>query len=229
MCEIYMQNRSYPLFDGYELNTSKAIARYDKQNDKPLKCRIRTKEMKNCECGGFLVSLAYRYDDGVEQSRVLLGKKCICCGENYFTEKTISMFPLGFDIDNTAFSNEARMIKTIEVKRGDVFYADLKGIESWCGSEQTGYRPVLIIQNNKANEYAHTTIIAIITSKIKNYIPTHVKLPIKILPRQSFVCMEQIKTIDKSRLGNYVGNIFELDPKIEKKINKAIRESLELL
>ena len=42
-------------------------------------------------------------------------------GENYFTEKTISMFPLGFDIDNTAFSNTARMIKTIEVKRGDVF------------------------------------------------------------------------------------------------------------
>ena len=55
------------------------------------------------------------------------------------------------------FSNETRMLKTIEVKRGDVFYADLKGIESWCGSEQTGYRPVLIIQNNKANEYAHTT------------------------------------------------------------------------
>ena len=121
------------------------------------------------------------------------------------------------------------MIKTIEVKRGDVFYADLKGIESWCGSEQTGYRPVLIIQNNKANEYAHTTIIAIITSKIKNYIPTHVKLPMKILPRQSIVCMEQIKTIDKSRLGNYVGNIFEFDSQIEKKINKAIRESLELL
>lgn len=115
MCEIYMQNRSYPLFDGYELNTSKAITRYDKQNDKPLKCRIRTKEMKNCECGGFLVSLAYRYDDGVEQSRVLLGKKCIYCGENYFTEKTISMFPLGFYIDNTVFGNETRMLKTIEV------------------------------------------------------------------------------------------------------------------
>ena len=144
-------------------------------------------------------------------------------------KKTISMFTLGFDIDNTASSNETRMIKTIEVKRGDVFYANLKGIESWCGSEQTGYRPVLIIQNNKANKYAYTTIIAIITSKIKNYIPTHIKLPMKILPRQSIVCMEQIKTIDKSRLGNYVGNIFEFDSQIEKKINKAIRERLELL
>ena len=51
----------------------------------------------------------------------------------------------------------------------------------------------------------------------------------KILSRQSFVCMEQIKTIDKSRLGNYVSNIFEFDLQIEKKINKAIRESLELL
>lgn len=69
---------------------------------------------------------------------------CICCGENYFTEKTISMFPQGFDIDNAACS----------------------------GSEQTGNRTVLIIQNNKANEYAHTTIIAIVTSKIKNYITT---------------------------------------------------------
>ena len=229
MCEIYVQSQSYPLFEGYELNTSKETTRYDIQCDKPLKCKIRTNEIKYCICGNRLVPLAYKFDNGIEKIRVLLGRKCIGCGCNYFTEKTISMFPQGFNIDNMIKSNDVIIKKRITVRRGDIFFADLKGIESWCGSEQTGYRPVLIIQNNKANEYAHTTIIAIITSKIKNYIPTHVKLPMKILPRQSIVCMEQIKTIDKSRLGNYVGNIFEFDPRIEKKINKAIRESLELL
>lgn len=92
MCEIYMQSRSYPLFDGYELNTSKAITRYDKHNDKPLQCRIRTKEMKNCTCGGLLVSLAYRYDDGVEQSRVLLGKNVSVAEKTILQKKQYQCF-----------------------------------------------------------------------------------------------------------------------------------------
>lgn len=228
MCEIFVQRQLYPLFAGYELDTSKSATRYSILCDKPLKCKIRTKTMKTCECGCELVPLAYRFDNGNETSRVLLGRKCIGCGNNYFTEKTMEMFPQGFKIDKVAGCQEIAAQKEIELNRGDVFYADLKGIESWCGSEQTGYRPVLVIQNNKANHFSNTTIIAVITSKHKRNIPTHVTMPAGILPMQSYVCMEQIKTVDKNRLGNYIGNIFEKNPSIENKINEAIRQSLEL-
>ncbi len=62
-----------------------------------------------------------------------------------------------------------------EVKRGDIFYADLSPV---IGSEQDGYRPVLILQNDVGNKYSPTTIIAAVTSSpTKQKLPTHVKLP----------------------------------------------------
>lgn len=56
--------------------------------------------------------------------------------------------------------------------RGDMYYADLgRGI----GSEQEGYRPVLILQNNTGNKYSPTVIVAAISSKVdaKAKLPTH--------------------------------------------------------
>lgn len=94
------------------------------------------------------------------------------------------------------------------LKRGDVYYADLGRIEKARGSEQAGRRPVLVIQNDIGNRYAPTTIVAVLTSRQKRCLPTHVSLPaFSGLGRKSTVCLEQIKTIDKSRLGRYCGNI----------------------
>lgn len=110
------------------------------------------------------------------------------------------------------------------LKRGDIFYADLSRITHPRGSEQTGRRPVLIIQNDRGNQYAPTTIIAVMTSKQKKDLPTHVTLHgITGLDRTSTVCLEQIKTIDKSRLEEYKGNI---GAKAMKKIDKALMVSL---
>lgn len=56
--------------------------------------------------------------------------------------------------------------------RGDVYYAYLgRGISS----EQEGYRPVLIIQNNTGNKYSSTVVVAAISSKVdaKAKLPTH--------------------------------------------------------
>lgn len=56
--------------------------------------------------------------------------------------------------------------------RGDMYYADLgRGI----GSEQEGYRPVLIIQNDTGNKHSPTVIVAAISSKVdaKAKLPTH--------------------------------------------------------
>ena len=61
-----------------------------------------------------------------------------------------------------------------EIRRGDIYHADLNPV---FGSEQGGYRPVLVIQNNRGNTHSPTVIVATITSKPKTKLPTHVPIP----------------------------------------------------
>lgn len=87
---------------------------------------------------------------------------------------------------------------------GDIYYAELDG----QGSEQSGFRPVIIIQNNVGNRFSPTVLIATITSKLgKANIPTHVTIEGYGLKSKSVIEAEQIKTIDKNRLKSYVGRI----------------------
>lgn len=84
------------------------------------------------------------------------------------------------------------------MKRGEIYYADLSPV---IGSEQGGLRPVVIIQNNTGNKYSPTTIVAAITSKAeKTDMPTHVKIQVDGLNKKSLVLLEQLRTIDRSRL-----------------------------
>lgn len=97
------------------------------------------------------------------------------------------------------------------IKRGDIYYADLGQTE---GSEQGGIRPVLIIQNDIGNKYSPTVIVAIITSQIKRLkLPTHVFLEKGKagLIKDSVVMMEQIRTIDKSKLREKIGRLSYMD------------------
>ncbi len=91
--------------------------------------------------------------------------------------------------------------------RGDIYYADLqKGV----GSEQEGYRPVVIIQNNVGNKYSPTVIVAAITSKadVKPRLPTHYYLNGEDgLELPSIILLEQLRTIDKRRLDGYIGHL----------------------
>ena len=94
-----------------------------------------------------------------------------------------------------------------KIRRGDMFYADLTPS---VGSEQDGIRPILIIQNATGNKHSQTVITAIITSKTagKPKMPTH--CPIRAqqgLGRDSLVLLEQIRTIDKVRLKEYIGTL----------------------
>lgn len=111
-----------------------------------------------------------------------------------------------------------------EIRRGDIFFADLNPVR---GSEQGGLRPVLVIQNNIGNRHSPTVIIAPITSKLKkNALPTHVGLPRDIgLPANSMVLLEQVRTIDKSRLSNYIA---ALDDEIMDYVDGALGISLAL-
>lgn len=111
-----------------------------------------------------------------------------------------------------------------EIKKGDIVYADLSPV---IGSEQGGVRPVMVIQNDKGNKFSTTLIIAPISSqKQKAIFPTHVSLPFYYLPKNSYVLLEQIRTIDKSRIEPYV--IGHADKQVIEEINKAIKISLDL-
>lgn len=97
----------------------------------------------------------------------------------------------------------------MKIKRGDIYYADLSPV---IGSEQDGTRPVLCIQNDTGNKHSPTIIVAAITSrKTKANFPTHVSISTKGLKKKSYVLLEQIRTIDKTRLGEYVGKISKDD------------------
>ena len=112
------------------------------------------------------------------------------------------------------------------IKRGDIYYADLRPV---VGSEQGGIRPVLIIQNNVGNRHSPTVICAAITSKMnKAKLPTHIELSADGcgLAKDSVVLLEQIRTIDKKRLKERMG---ELDNGSMNKVNNALSISFGLM
>lgn len=109
------------------------------------------------------------------------------------------------------------------IRRGDVYYADLSPV---VGSEQGGTRPVVIVQNDKGNRYSRTVIVAPVSKKMsKPPIPTHVIFSASQLSHVSMILCEQLRTIDKSRLLQW---ICTLDEKTLDKVGKAIRISLSV-
>ncbi len=111
----------------------------------------------------------------------------------------------------------------MNIKRGELYYADLSPV---VGSEQGGVRPVLVVQNDVGNKYSPTVIAAAVTSKInKAKLPTHIELPSTSygLQRDSVILLEQIRTLDKRRLKERIG---ELNEVMMSKVDKAILISL---
>lgn len=113
-------------------------------------------------------------------------------------------------------------------KRFEIYYADLSPVK---GSEQGGVRPVVILQNDVGNRHSPTTIVACVTSKIfcKHRIPTHIEIITTDscgLAKESMVLLEQIRTIDKSRLKRRIGYI--ADPTDQANIEKGLRISIGL-
>lgn len=113
----------------------------------------------------------------------------------------------------------------MNVKRGDIYYADLSPV---VGSEQGGVRPVLIVQNDVGNKYSPTVIAAAITSQQdKSRMPTHISVNGNScgLSKDSVVLLEQVRTIDKQRLKERMGNLSSIDMN---KIDKALTVSFGL-
>ena len=109
------------------------------------------------------------------------------------------------------------------IKRGELYYADLSPV---VGSEQGGIRPILIVQNDTGNKFSPTVIAAAVTSKIgKAKLPTHIELNADQfgLRKDSVILLEQIRTLDKKRLKERIG---ELSPVTMRKVNVALLISL---
>lgn len=112
-----------------------------------------------------------------------------------------------------------------QIIRGEIYFANLNPA---MGSEQGGDRPVLILQNNMGNSFSSTVIVAAITGRHdkKPLQPSHVYLPTNFgLNRDSMVMLEQLRTIDKSRLRRYIG---KLDENTMKGIDLALLISMGL-
>ncbi|HEY5588855.1 MAG TPA: type II toxin-antitoxin system PemK/MazF family toxin [Candidatus Paceibacterota bacterium] len=126
----------------------------------------------------------------------------------------------------TAAQPTIRVAQIQNIKRGDIYFADLSGN---AGSEQGGLRPVLIIQNDIGNKYSPTVIATAITSQIsKAKLPTHILLDAVTngLQSDSVVLLEQVRTIDKSRLKQKIGH---LGDEIIMNIDRALRISFGLV
>lgn len=109
------------------------------------------------------------------------------------------------------------------VKRGDIYYADLSPV---VGSEQGGLRPVLIVQNDVGNKFSPTVIAAAITSqRMKTNLPTHIQVNADGcgLAKDSIVLLEQVRTLDKRRLKEHMGNLNDGDMT---RVNQALSVSL---
>ncbi len=129
-------------------------------------------------------------------------------------------------------NEQMKGLKKMNVKRGDVFYADLSPV---VGSEQGGLRPVLIIQNDVGNRFSPTVIAAAITSRLdKADLPTHIGVSAVSsvepgtgsgLTKDSVILLEQIRTLDKRRLRERLGH---MDEGIMRRVDRAISVSFGL-
>ena len=111
-----------------------------------------------------------------------------------------------------------------KISRGDIYVANLNPVK---GSEQGGERPVIILQNDVGNKFSPTVIVAAITSRTrkKANMPTHVHLENPALQKDSQVLLEQIRTLDKTRLISKVGKVTADEMKA---IDRSLEVSLSL-
>lgn len=110
------------------------------------------------------------------------------------------------------------------MKRGQVYYANLNPV---MGSEQGGIRPCLIVQNDTGNAHSTTIIVAPMTTQKKNDLPTHIAVSSEDYcpDGNTTILLEQLRTIDKSRLRDFVGR---LSNGTMKKVDEALHISLAL-
>lgn len=109
---------------------------------------------------------------------------------------------------------------------GELYYAALPTIEN--SQVQQGVRPVLIVSNNKANQYSPIiTVIPLTCCLTKHYLPTHVNLIGYGLEKPSVLLAEQILSLDKKNLLSKIGAVEDYDTL--SKIKRAMSIQLSMV
>lgn len=104
--------------------------------------------------------------------------------------------------------------------RGQIYYIHHGEV---TGCEQEGGRPGIIISNDVGNEFSRVVEVVFLTTREKKPLPTHVEIESSRKP--SVALCEQIETVDKGRIGNYVNEVTQAELK---NIEKAILISLDI-
>ena len=107
-------------------------------------------------------------------------------------------------------------------KRGDIYYVDFGEKD---GSKQGGVRPALVVSNNKANKHSPVVTVVPLSARVwkKKYLPTHVQIPKGSgLNKPSMALAEQVETLDKTRLGERIGEV--LDDMVMEQITVALQK-----
>src|SRR5262245_7640787 len=105
-------------------------------------------------------------------------------------------------------------------KRGDVYWISL---DPTVGSETQKTRPCVIISNNAQNKKSSRIIIAPITSNASKIYPF--EAAVEILGKKGKAMLDQLRGVDKQRLGNYVTS---LDTLIMLEVDTALKVALAL-
>jgi mRNA interferase MazF len=113
----------------------------------------------------------------------------------------------------------------VSVRRGDVVLRDLNPV---IGTEQSGVRPALVLQTDRANAVSPHTIIAPFTTKIRSVLlSSHVLVVAGSggLHEDSVLLCEQIRVVDKRRIMRVWGH---LDAQTMERVAQAVRAVLEV-
>ena len=112
----------------------------------------------------------------------------------------------------------------MQVKRGEIYLDTNFG--AGRGSEQAGRRPCIVVSNDLCNKHSPAITVVPITKQTKTKIPTHFDMPRSkfSLPDDSIALVEQVRTIDKSRLG--ARHMVKLDREQLAEINEMIKIQL---
>lgn len=106
------------------------------------------------------------------------------------------------------------------LKRGDIHYI-LEGTVT--GSEQRAGRPAIIVSNDTCNVKSEVVEVVFLTTRPKSNMPTHIT--IRSAPHMSTAICEQITSVSKERLGDFVGACTESEMA---QVDVALRYSLAL-
>ena len=107
-----------------------------------------------------------------------------------------------------------------EIFKGEIYYIYPREI---VGSEQMGGRPGIIVSNDVGNEHSSIVEVVYLTTKDKKPLPTHVE--INSANRRSTALCEQIETVSKERIGDYINSVTQSELN---EIERALLISLDI-